>query len=182
MKTVDFVTELFDPWPDAHASTQRVLPSDPDDPNRPPHGWENLRSETRQRVGAVALEAAAGGDYERVRRIVLGRVDIGPGLERGPGAEFRLRARFNKFQGMSREHHEVLDRLFVVDEKQRGLWRAAWEEAMDPRYGVLPPLPEAAARQLLRMGDVLATMRARRDALDQQISKLEARTSNSVSR
>lgn len=142
---------LVDPWVGAESAN-----SNPDLPHEPPLGWRALTLPTRERIAAVLLEREVSVD--------------GAGL--GPWR--RLVARYTKAAEMGENAAltAALAAFWDPDSEAREAWRKAAAELQREHQVMMLGIAE---RKLVKGGDVLTMLRARRDALDQQIAALEGR-------
>ncbi len=145
----DLAAALFDPWHGVPPSRK----NDPDDVSTPPAGWDRLHPDSRARVGLTLLEADP------------------PGVQAGPWRRLRARHLRGGDGGDGQAMSDVLLPYFISDPIERRKWLKAEVEVGDQG----PYLLVHALRKLRASGDLLTTLRARREELDAQIVRLERR-------
>jgi len=137
---------LADPFPDGV-------------PNPSLAKWLTLTKDSRERNGAVCNYLA----------------EVPP--KSAPGPLMLIRAHFIKADsGISfGEWRSAVEGLYVADPVERAKWATAANELDTPAMQAWPPLLSRVIDELRAQGDLLTTLRYKRDALNVQIARLEDR-------
>ena len=149
----DLDNALFNPWA---GMLQGRKSNDPDDPSALPIGWDRLSQASAERVGLALVESDP---------------DLGGLAVLGPWRRLRARHLLREHKGESGAIAEALRPYYLSDPVERAKWRKAEAEIA----AVGPFLLPNALRKLKASGDMLCSLRARRDELNVQIERLERR-------